>query len=167
MAVDPNPDPEVFYDVATARLSEQLSGVDALDAKTATAFSFASAILAFYGVILALNNVAGHPANHAALLALLVAGFVVYVLCLICLYKAYVARTTWSTRPNLEELQDYSLRWNKERLEFWVGLVCAQSVKENQAYIMRKVWYQRVGFILIAVETALAAATGLVALFVT
>ncbi len=65
---------QLFCDIATQRLSEQIGRVDALDAKAATVFSFATAVLPIFAGLLTFQG-KGLPTHSVILLAL---GFFAY-----------------------------------------------------------------------------------------
>jgi len=118
--------PEVFYEVAMQRLSEQMGHVDALDSKVATVFAFANAILPIYGGLLTFSDKSLPPHSWG----LLAFGLLAYVLLLFFLYHAYQVRR-WDFRPHPPTFQELCLQHDDLTMKLWVARECVLSIKRN------------------------------------
>lgn len=125
--------PEVFYEVAMQRLSEQIGRLTRLDSKTATVFTFASAILPVFGGLLTLSD----RTLPSSSIALFVLGLLIYGALLWFSYQAYQVRW-WSFRPELETLKEHSKRSDELVMKWWVAEECSRSVKTNEPMIAKK-----------------------------
>ena len=165
---------EIYYEVAQQRLDGQLASIDGLDNKAATAFAFASGVLAFFGALLAVTSLGPDrvlirpldvPISHRAILiALFVLGCIVYVRIVYLLQRAYRVQRTWSNRPQLEVLENECRTHDKEYMRLWMARQCRASFEANRLPLLDKADKVQGALNLLPIEAALAAATGLVAL---
>jgi hypothetical protein len=126
---------ETFYDVTARRLDEQIARSNALDAKTATVFSFAAAILPIFGALLALTR-ADRP--HSTQVLYLVA-IGVYVVLLFFVYRAYQV-TKFSLRPDLDTFKTHSGAYPDRTMRAWVANECILSIAANEPQLQIKTW---------------------------
>ena len=144
------PAPEVFYTVTGERLNEQFRTVEALDSKTATIFSFASAVLPVYGGLLAFSG----RGLSALSWAFLIAGVVAYAVLLGVSYKAYQVGE-WSVRPNVQDLRDNSTQYDEAPMKWWVAEERTRSVTENEGKLATKAHFVTASIVLLPVEAIL------------
>jgi hypothetical protein len=154
---------DVYYEITKARLDAQMGQIDQLDAKLATLFGFASAIL---GIFAGLLTVTALPSNVVAkiIITVIVAiASLVYFWIISCLYKAYQI-ASWSLRPDYKKLESYTETNSEDEVKGWVADECVRSIDENEAHIKNKAWYIHCAMVALPVEAMLLVVAGLVAM---
>jgi disulfide bond formation protein DsbB len=151
--------PKTFYDVASARLDEQLQNVDSLDAKAGTALGFSAALLPVFGVLLAVSKANRPPAA----IGLYAAALVVYALLLGAVFFAYQVRG-WSLRPDLETLKENSEKFSEDVMHAWVARESLLSIAANTPRLKRKSIFTRLALGLLALDALLLAVAALIAI---
>lgn len=172
-SVFPDRDPQLMFEVAKDRLSNQLSFIDALDAKLAVLVSVASALLAIAAAVFALHAATTTTTATGAIaavgvsgwdLAVLAFGALVYALVAWFGGKAYRCRD-WNVGPTLEALWDEHYTGDSDRRIKWgVAADMWLDYEHNQTAYTTKERALHWVFIGTALETvALVAAISLVA----
>ena len=154
---------DVYYDVMMRRLDQQLATIDTLDAKIATVFTVASAVLPVTTGLLV--------AEHALLdrrgvtIALIGAG-VAYLGLLIVFGVSYRA-DDWSWRPNRCEFYKEVLDSENDEasIRFWVADECRASLDTNKPHLQRKGRLIALALVLFPIEVLFLSAAALVSLF--
>jgi hypothetical protein len=149
--------PQVFYDVASSRLDEQVGRIDALDAKAATAFGFSAALLPIFGVFFATSN----PPNTAT--ALYSVALIVYIALLVVTSRAYGV-SGWSFRPDLATLEGHSKTRPEDDVRLWAAEECVRSITANEPRLRLKATYAKTALILLAVDAVVLSVAALATL---
>lgn len=124
---------QTYYDVATARLDEQIERANGLHAKLATAYGFSAAILPTFGALLALAK----PDRPQAAVILYAVAMGIYIVMLGFAAAGYrVSR--YSLRPDLETLKAHSDTHSDPTMRVWVANECLLSIETNEPKLHRK-----------------------------
>jgi hypothetical protein len=124
---------QTFYDVATARLADQMKQIETLDAKTDKVLSYSAGALGIFGAALGLVG-----KNVSALtIGFFVGAFIIYTAVIISTLRAYQIRN-YSYRPDMSTLQLHAQTLEDEALRLWVARECVLSLNENDVLISRK-----------------------------
>lgn len=148
---------QVFYDVASSRLDEQVGRIDALDAKAATAFGFSAALLPIFGVFFATSN----PPKAAT--GLYAAALIVYIALLVATSRAYGV-SGWSFRPGLETLEGHCKTRQDVEVRQWAAEECVRSITANEPRLRLKATYAKAALLLLAVDAVLLSIAALATL---
>jgi hypothetical protein len=124
---------QAFYEVATARLADQMKQIETLDAKTDKILSYSAGALGIFGA--ALGLVGKHVS--APTIGLFVGAFVIYTAVIISTLRAYQLRN-YSYRPDMSTLQHHAESLPDEALRLWVARECVLSLNENDVLISEK-----------------------------
>jgi hypothetical protein len=149
----------VYYSLTTSRLDAQMQQIDQLDAKAATAYTFASVILTFFAGLL---TIAVFPANEGIrvtdfiLLGLAGLG---YLFLVYCIFQAYEVGQ-WSLRPDLVTLQKYAADHTEDEMQQWIANECLLSIQANEPRIAEKARWLHRAIIALAIESVLIASVG-------
>jgi len=155
---------DVLYDVARDRLNTQLQSVDQLDAKGATIYSFASAVLGFFAALLSLSaSPKTSPADLLFFGALVFAGLV-YIVLIVCVLRAYQVSAKWSFRPDLQTLQSNCATYSSSQMQLWVGRECVHSYVENESLIAQKARHLHTALLLLPAEAILLTCAAVVSM---
>ncbi len=150
---------EVYYTIATSKLSAQMQQIDQIDAKAATVLTFASVILAFFAGLLPTGMLSANPGLRATEVALLGLSVVAYGVLVIYIVKAYRVGD-WSFRPCLTDLETNCAENDEETVKVWVADECSLSYRDNKPLIAQKASWLNNAFITLACEVGLIAVTG-------
>jgi cytochrome c-type biogenesis protein CcmH/NrfG len=143
------PSPDLYYEVASRRLSEQMQQIDGLDNKSSTIISFGSVVLPVYSAIVAL----GDEMSYYAITTLVLAG-VVYLFLAYYSYCAYQV-SEFSGRPHADDLAERSRKYNPARMKRWVAEERRRSINQNRKAIQRKASYVSKSLVSLTVLAAL------------
>lgn len=123
---------EVFYEVVTHRLNEQLDRISALDSKAAHLFIFTSAALPIFGGLLTFSGNAS-----VAIFCLVVAAGIVYLGLVALTFSAYRPRD-FSLRPDLDEFARHCTTYDDATMRRWVAEECLRSIRQNELVLLLK-----------------------------
>lgn len=130
-------DNDVYYEVAMQRLDSQMARIDAIDAKVATAFTFATGVLALFGGVLALSALPGGTVVRVAFFVFLAGALIIYGVLLHKLEIAYRI-TDWEFQPHMSDLEQYSSAYGSDQMRKWVADACVASINHNEPLLAQK-----------------------------
>ena len=151
---------DLLYDVARWQLDEQAAHRTALNARLATFFATATAVLVLFGALIRWTPESSGLPNAA--IGLLIAAIAVYILMIAVSLRAYRDRG-WSIRPNLVRLRDLERQVDLETLQRWIAEQISVSVIRNDAHLRNKSSLVWLAVLLWAVEVVLLASAAVVA----
>ncbi len=154
----------VYYEIATKRLDDQLQSIDQLDAKAATVYAAATAILTIFTGLLSLASLPSDALLRALVIGMLVVAILVYFLLLRALYGAYRV-SDWNFRPDAATLQKNCEIYDEDMMREWVADECTISFQENEPMIATKTAHLHTAAVSLPVEAILLVIAGGVTLF--
>lgn len=150
------------YDFASVKQSQQRDSISEIDGKIGTVATFASGLLAAFGIIFPL---ASHRETHEHALALVILfglGIVVYLVTLWLLYQAYRPRHNWDWRPQLGAMLEHVETFNLPTLQLWAANEYCKAIDGNRDAIKQKADNLNRAMMTAGIETLVIAATGFV-----
>lgn len=150
---------DVFYEIASERLNEQMSRIDALDTKIAGTFSMTTALLPLFGALLSFAD--RKPPELAVWLY--GAAVVLYVPLIAFSFLAYVG-AKWSRRPRLDQLAQKAVEHDEPTIRRWVAESITRSIEQNEPPLTRKGQWVTAAIVVLGLESFLLAAASVVAL---
>lgn len=131
---DKRPSCSVFYEIAVARLQDQMSRIDAADTKVGNLLAVATVLL---GLCVAL---AGYTNLNQVQCSLVFWGLALITYIVISIFAALSYRPReWSYRPDLATLKGLCGSYDETSAKIWVGEECMESLRANEIKLKTKV----------------------------
>jgi hypothetical protein len=156
-------EPRTFYELATARLADQMKQIETIDTKTDKVIGYSTATLGLYGAALTVVGKSLNPVGFTFASFFFLAAFVVYVAVNISALRAYQVRN-YSYRPDMEVLQQNADELTEDALRTWVARECVISLRENDDIITNRTTELARAIRLFPLQVLLLTAAGLSAL---
>lgn len=154
---DPLPE-QVYHDAARHFLDAQITSFNQLDTRSSQIFSVGSVALPLAFALLNLGSGRVDIPNGAKWM--LLAGLLIYLLLLICVFIAGTVRTL-DYRPNIARLREYSEDLPGAALLRWAANEYQESTEANTEALGRKSWWVGAATFLLYIEGALLAMAAL------
>ena len=132
----PQPSAErLYFEVARARVGEQLANIESINAKAATMFTIGSTVLPITASLLSIER--------ATVLDDLTSRWALGVGCgfYLLLVAAFVLSYRlggWQTRPQLAQWRDVTVGRTEEEMQRWLGDAYVEAYLSNESQVRRK-----------------------------
>ncbi len=153
----------VFYEIVRWRLDEQSAHRAALNARLATFFATATAVLALFAALIQWGP--GELELPGASAGLLIAAIAVYASMIGVSLAAYSDRS-WNFGPDLRRLQQIQQQVEQEALQGWITAQMLDAVEENNERLSNKASLVWLAVVLRGLDVLLLASAALVATLV-